>query len=55
MGSGCAEANVGASLRLENINKYAQATACLRLENINKYAQDTGGVCGELGAPGTRE
>eukprot|EP00277_Geminigera_cryophila_P042902 CAMPEP_0173078886 /NCGR_PEP_ID=MMETSP1102-20130122/14591_1 /TAXON_ID=49646 /ORGANISM="Geminigera sp., Strain Caron Lab Isolate" /LENGTH=116 /DNA_ID=CAMNT_0013950655 /DNA_START=559 /DNA_END=906 /DNA_ORIENTATION=- len=26
-------------LRLENINRYAQATAYLRLENINRYAQ----------------
>ena len=25
------------SLRLENINRYAQATAYLRLENINRY------------------
>ena len=29
------------SLRLENINRYAQATAYLRLENINRYAQAT--------------
>ena len=26
-------------LRLENINRYAQATAYLRLENRNKYAK----------------
>ena len=29
------------SLRIENINRYAQATAYLRLENINRYAQAT--------------
>ena len=39
MKSGCAEANVGTFLGLENINKYAQATAYLRLENTNKYAK----------------
>ena len=45
-------AQATAYLRLENINRCAQTTAYLRLENIIKYAQDTGGVCGGSGSLG---